>query len=257
MRQHERQQERHVYGLATGPTGADHRADRRFSPAPQAPTSVVVADADRVLRTAARTVLEASGDFLVSEAASSEELNALVGSTRPEIVLVDADLPPAGGVDALEQLSLRHSFRAVIWGFAPTPNDVLGAVRFNTYGYLEKTVSPAALVRSLRGVAGGEACLSRELTFDLIDELQRLGRREHSRRLAASLSSREWEVLELIARGYANKQIAAVLFISEFTVKRHVHNVLAKLGRSSRREAAAAFREARAAEEVLGGLASA
>jgi len=79
MRQRERQRERHVYGLATGPTNADHRAHSRLSRAPQAPTSVAVADADRVLRTAARTVLETSGDFLVSEAASSEELNAQIG----------------------------------------------------------------------------------------------------------------------------------------------------------------------------------
>ncbi len=219
-----------------------------------AATAVVVADPNPILRNAARTVLEESGGFVVHEAASFEQLAARAASSRVEIVLVDADLPPLGSLDALQQLSKRHSFRAVVWGTPPSQADVLAVVGVNTYGFLPKTITPAALVRAVRGVANGEACLSRELTSDLIEELQRLGRRERSRRLAAALSSRELEVLELVAKGCANRQIAATLYISEFTVKRHVHNILAKLGQGSRREASAAFHEAQAAEEVLGAL---
>jgi DNA-binding NarL/FixJ family response regulator len=216
--------------------------------------SVVVADANLVLRTAARAVLAASGEFVVYEATNLAELSALVASKRPEVALVDFDLPPAGGLNAVAALSEHCPLRVVIWGFSPKPESLLTLVWAHTYGFLPKTVTPDALVRSLRGVADGEACLSREMTSELIGELHSFARRERSRRLAATLSTREWEVMGLVSGGFTNKQIATALYISEFTVKRHIHNILAKLGTRSRRAAAAAFREAQAAEEVLEAL---
>jgi DNA-binding NarL/FixJ family response regulator len=220
----------------------------------QFPTSVVVADANLVLRTAARAVLAARGEFVVYEATNFGELSAVVASKRPDVALVDFDLPPDGGLNAVAALGEGYPLRVVVWGFKPEPESVLAAVSAYTYGFLLKTVTPDALVRSLRGVADGEACLSREMTSELIGELHSFARRERSRRLAAALSTREWEVMRFVSSGFTNKQIGAALYISEFTVKRHIHNILAKLGARSRRAAAAAFREAQAAEEVLDAL---
>jgi RNA polymerase sigma factor (sigma-70 family) len=144
----------------------------------------------------------------------------------------------------------------VLWDYSPDPARILAALRANIFGFLPKTIAPTALARALSGVASGEACLSRELTSDLIEQLARLARRERSRRLTAALSDREREVLELISRGLANRQVAQELYISEYTVKRHVHNILAKLGERSRRAAVAAYRDARGAQDALEALES-
>jgi two-component system nitrate/nitrite response regulator NarL len=233
---------------------------RRPDPRPAALdglASVVVADADHMLRTAARAVLTASSDFVVYEATNYDELRAVVAERQPEIALVDFELPPAGGLHAATLIGDRYSIRVVIWGFEPQPESVLKVISARSHGFLPKTVTPEALVRALRGVAEGEACLSREMTLELITQLHRFARRERSRRLVGTLSTREADVMRLVSSGFTNRQTAATLYISEFTVKRHVHNILAKLGASSRHAAAAAFREAQAAEEVLDALVTA
>ena len=246
-------------GARHGDSGHTSPARRRSAgsrPAERV-TSVVVADADHVLRTAARIVLTATCDFVVHEATNYDELRAVVAARRPDIALVDSELPPAGGLNAVTLLDERYPMKVVIWGFEPQPDSVLKVVSARSHGFLPKTVTPEALVRALHGVAEGEACLSREMTLELIAELHRFAQRERSRRLAGTLSAREADVMRLVSSGFTNKQIAAALYISEFTVKRHVHNILAKLGASSRRTAAAAFREAQAAEEVLDALVTA
>jgi DNA-binding NarL/FixJ family response regulator len=241
-------------------SGGDAPRGRRTEPRPTASgvrTSVVVADADHVLRTAARAVLTASSDFVVYEARSYDELRAVVAEHQPEMALVDFELPPAGGLHAATLLGDRYSIRVVIWGFEPQPESVLKVISARSHGFLPKTVTAEALVRAMRGVAEGEACLSREMTLELITQLHRFARRERSRRLVGTLSAREADVMRLVSSGFTNRQTAATLYISEFTVKRHVHNILAKLGASSRHAAATAYREAQAAEEVLEALVTA
>ena len=187
---------------------------------------VVIADSDAVIRTAARLALEQDGKFFVAEAGDLDELEAIVAATRPGVALVDIGLPPAGGLEAAAAVGMDHEVRVVLWDYRPDPARILAGLRANVYGFLPKTIAPTALVRALSGVAAGEACLSRELTSDLIEQLVKLARRERSRRLTAALSDREREVLELIAEGFANREVAEKLFISEYTVKRHVHNIL-------------------------------
>jgi DNA-binding NarL/FixJ family response regulator/DNA-binding SARP family transcriptional activator len=217
-------------------------------------TKVVIADSDPVIRTAARLALDRDGGFTVVEAGDAEELIQMVAATAPQVALVDIGLPPAGGLDAAATVAMDHQVRVVLWDYSPDPARILAALRANIFGFLPKTIAPTALARALSGVASGEACLSRELTSDLIEQLARLARRERSRRLTAALSDREREVLELISRGLANRQVAQELYISEYTVKRHVHNILAKLGERSRRAAVAAYRDARGAQDALEAL---
>jgi DNA-binding NarL/FixJ family response regulator len=208
---------------------------------------VVVADGAAIFRTAVRSVLEREKDFAVSEAASLEELVAQLELRRVDMALIDQKLPPRGALPAVAA-ALGRCREIVVWGTVPEPAIVLDAIRAGATGFLRKDISPENLVRALRGTSRGEAPLSRELTAGLIDELHRFEERDRARRRTAQLSEREREVLAHVARGRRNKQIAAALTISEFTVKRHVQNILDKLELESRREAAAVYT---AAGEVL------
>jgi DNA-binding NarL/FixJ family response regulator len=213
-------------------------------------TRVLVADALRIVRTGVKTLLEREGDFEVLEAGSVEELVATVDREEPDIVLVAADLPPDGAMEALRLLAgPRHSC-IVAWGFRPTADEGLAALRAGADGFLAKEISPAGLVRALRAVTRGQAPLARDLVAALIHELHGADERADALERTAVLSSREREVLVLVARGARNREIAAELQISEYTVKRHIQNILVKLELRSRRDAAGLYRTALGAEEA-------
>jgi DNA-binding NarL/FixJ family response regulator len=204
---------------------------------------VLLADDVESLRSGVREILVRESDFRVGEARNLDELRAAVARRAPDIVLVDLDLPPSGGVAAVAELQ-RSETSAIIWSFEPDRTTVLEAIRAGARGYLDKEISPQGLVRALRGVVRGEAPLSRELVTLLIDALHGVEERDRVRDQAAVLSGREREVLALVSRGARNREIGEELHISEFTVKRHVQNILNKLDVPSRRSAAAVYRSA-------------
>jgi two-component system nitrate/nitrite response regulator NarL len=121
---------------------------------------------------------------------------------------------------------------------------VLDAVRSGAHGFLHKEITPVGLVRALRGVVQGEAPLSRDLATLMIDALHGLDEQQRARERMGVLSAREREVLEFVADGARNKEIARALTISEFTAKRHVQNILQKLELPSRRAAATFYQTA-------------
>lgn len=198
---------------------------------------VLVADPVTIFRTGVRNLLRRESDFEVVEASSCEEAELRLEAGCPEIALIDLDLPPNGGVEAVQLLSQRCNTYLIVWSFDPTPQSVLAAVRAGADGFLHKQISPTGLVRSLRGVIHGEAPLSRDLTRLMVDAIHGSELRDQSRERLAVLSAREREILEHVALGARNRQIAATLTISEFTVKRHVQNILSKLEVRSRRAA--------------------
>jgi two-component system nitrate/nitrite response regulator NarL len=208
------------------------------------PMRVLVADPLPVFRSGVRALLARETDFEVIEASKLDDVIQIVDLECPDVALIDLDLPPHGGVEAVARLSRRCSSHTVVWSFGPDPDTVLEAVRAGASGYLDKTISLSGLVRSLRGIMRAEAPLPRNLTFQLIEALHGARQRESARERAAVLSAREREVLALVADGLRNRQIAEVLVISEFTVKRHMQNILQKLSLPSRRAAAAFHRTA-------------
>lgn len=212
--------------------------------APESSTRVVIADPLTMFRSGVRNVLGREKDFAVVEAANLEELIEAAVQSSPNIVLIDLDLPPQGGIAAVHSLSEFCSARTILWSFAPDRDTVLEAIRAGAAGYLHKELAPAALVRSLRGIQDGEAPLCRDLAALLIDGLHGLDEHERVYSRMKLLSPREREVLELVAQGARNKQIARALYISEFTVKRHMQNIFEKLELPSRRAAAAFYRSA-------------
>jgi DNA-binding NarL/FixJ family response regulator len=211
--------------------------------------AVVVADAMAAFRAGVRGALEHGGPFQVLEAADRGELDAAVAAGRPQLALIDVDLPPAGGLPALMELA-GGGMDVVMWGFAPSASLILEAIRAGASGFLDKNIHPAALCGALHGIARGELALSRSLTSSLVRELQTVARRQRLVARTAILSQRERDVLALVATGLGNRGIASELAISEFTVKRHVHNILEKLNRRNRMEAAALYLEAAAAERA-------
>ena len=213
-------------------------------------TRIVIADPLTIFRSGVRSLLLRESEFEVIEAGTLEELLRTVPQS-PDIALIDLDLPPVGGVEAVARLAERCDAHAIVWSFTPSRETVLAAVRAGASGYLHKEISASGLIRSLRGAVRGEAPLSRDLATLMIDALHGLDERDRARERAAALSERECEVLELVAGGARNKQVAEMLFISEFTVKRHMQNILRKLDLPSRRAAAAFYRTAFERDEPL------
>ena len=209
-------------------------------------TTVVVTDGAAVFRLGAAAALADAG-FDVVQASDRAGLEAHVSEHEPELALLDLDLPPAGGLGALDAL-VADGIRVVMWGSSPSAPTVVEAIRRGASGFVEKSIHPAALVGALQGVARGESALSRTLMNRLVAGVQAAERRRSLLERTAVLSTRERDVLALVARGLGNREIAAQLAISEFTVKRHVHNILDKLGRHSRADAAALYVDAAAAE---------
>jgi len=202
-------------------------------------TRVCIADGVSVFRAGVREILLREQDFEVRGAADLAELDEAL-EDGVDLALIDSELPPAG-VRAAIACAKGRATEIVVWSLRPEPQEVLAAVRAGATGYLRKEISPAGLVRSLRGAARGQSPLSRDLTALMIDALHAAESTAQTREAAASLSTREREVLSHVALGSRNKQIATALTISEFTVKRHVQNILHKLELPSRRAAGAFY----------------
>ncbi len=199
-------------------------------------TRVCIEDGAPVFRAAVGHVLQRERDFEIVEVA---DLAGLVerADAGIDVVLIDQDLPPTGAVAAVGACAERCA-EVVVWSLDPQPERILAAIKAGATGYLRKDISPDGLVRALRASGRGESPLSRDLAALMIDALHETERRERARALTVALSSREREVLDRIAAGRRNKQIATELTISEFTVKRHVQNILQKLDLPSRHDAA-------------------
>jgi DNA-binding NarL/FixJ family response regulator len=205
---------------------------------------VLVADGAPLFRSGVRHLLTREGDFVLTEAADFDELMQVMEHEAPEIALIDLDLPPSGGVAAVAHLAAQKTARLVVWGFEAEREQVLDALTAGADGFLDKAISPTGLMRALRGMSRGETPLPRELVTVVVDAVHDFEARDRARERLVVLSAREREVLALVANGARNRQIADELSISEFTVKRHMQNILQKLDLSSRTAAAAFYRTA-------------
>jgi DNA-binding NarL/FixJ family response regulator len=205
---------------------------------------VLVADGAPLFRSGVRHLLTREGDFVLTEAADFDELMQVMEHEAPEIALIDLDLPPSGGVAAVAHLAAQKTARLVVWGFEAEREQVLDALTAGADGFLDKAISPTGLMRALRGMSRGETPLPRELVTVVVDAVHDFEARDRARERLVVLSAREREVLALVANGARNRQIADELSISEFTVKRHMQNILQKLNLRSRTAAGAFYRTA-------------
>jgi DNA-binding NarL/FixJ family response regulator len=201
-------------------------------------TRVLIVDDHAMFRAGVRAELGTSVD-VVAEAADVDEAVAAVVQHRPDVVLLDVHLPGGGGAEVMRRLSLTMTAaeapRFLALSVSDAAEDVIAVIRAGARGYVTKTISADELADAVRRVADGDAVFSPRLAGFVLDAF-RAGERVHSDTELDELTAREREVLQLIARGYRYKEIAARLHLSVKTVESHVSNVLRKLQLSSRHE---------------------
>lgn len=195
---------------------------------------VAIVDDQTLVRRGLRSLLElADGIEVVGEAGDGDEALALVAADPPDVLLLDLRMPGRDGIATLEELRARGSEVPVL--VLTTFDDdelVLGALRAGARGYLLKDVTLEQLVDAIATLAAGGTLVQPALTDRLVRSLSALPDPEDEAALppAQPLTTRETEVLRLLAAGYANREIADALHLAEGTVKNHVSNVLLKLG---------------------------
>jgi len=208
-----------------------------------APVRVLVADPGERDRRAAACVLEADGRFVISaEAADAAETVSAAIASRPDICLLEVTLPGGGLAAAWELTARLPEMRVVVLTGSEDERDLLEALEIGVSGYLLKTPLLEWLPNTLLDVHGGTFAMPRRLTSSVV---QRFRTGEPRRRAVvgggARLTSREWEVLDLIARGLSTRQVADQLTLSPTAVRVHIASVVRKLGVGGRAEAVRLF----------------
>jgi DNA-binding NarL/FixJ family response regulator len=201
--------------------------------------SVLILGVNAATRAGIRFALEPSVDCY--EAQTPEEAVAIAAEAHPTVVLVAADGNEEMSIvsDLSSALPYAH---IVVLAQEPRDDQLLAAVRAGAVGYLSEHLDPDRLPFVVRGVMRGEAAIPRVLVTRLVDELRERRKRRQvllKSREAVDLTSREWEVLELLRQGGTTKELAASLGISEVTVRRHIGTLLRKLGVDDRKAAIA------------------
>jgi DNA-binding NarL/FixJ family response regulator len=198
---------------------------------------LLIADDQPLMRAGFRAVLEATGEMeVVAEAGDGLEAVSAAQATRPDVVLMDIRMPHLDGIEAIRRLPTHRVLILTTFGL---DEYIVEALRAGASGFITKDVPAAELVRAVRVVAAGDALLTPAVTRQLLD---RVARRlpapvAHTPESLAELTDREREVLELLARGMSNAEIAEALVVGDATVKTHVSNVLMKLGLRDRVQA--------------------
>jgi DNA-binding NarL/FixJ family response regulator len=204
---------------------------------------VMIVDDHALVREAVRRALEGSDIDVVAEAASAEQAATIVGDARPELILLDIDLPAASGLDAIVELRRRApSARVVMLTISNDDEEVAEAIRLGAVGFLTKDMSSEALLRAVRGALAGDLAMPRRMAQRLIE---RLGGTPAARRtplVAEVLTTRELEILRLMSEGMTAREIGDALVLSPRTVEGHVGKILRKLGVRNRVEAVQHYR---------------
>lgn len=195
---------------------------------------VVLVDDHRMFRTGVRAEL-GDGVDIVGEAEDVDSAVAVIGATKPDVVLLDVHLPGGGGRTVLERCATLTDVKFLALSVSDAAEDVIGVIRGGARGYVTKTITGPQLVTAIRRVADGDAVFSPRLAGFVLDAFAATDMPAIDEELDR-LTQREREVMRLIARGYTYKEVAKELFISVKTVETHVSAVLRKLQLSNRHE---------------------
>jgi two-component system nitrate/nitrite response regulator NarL len=232
----------------TRPAASDRAAVPEAGRLPREAASlrVMLVDDHVLVRSAVAQAIAAPDVELVAEAATAEDAFALALAVRPDLILLDIDLPGMNGLQMLEELGPRlPDTKIIMLTVSDSERDMIEAMARGAAGYLTKDLSPEALLRALRGAARGQLAMSRRFSARAVRHFVEAARKG---RLAGGgiiegLSPRENDVLRMLADGLTDREIATALIISPRTVETHVSNILHKLDVRKRAEAAQRYRE--------------
>jgi DNA-binding NarL/FixJ family response regulator len=192
--------------------------------------SAVIADDHAIVREGLRRLLESEGDIeVLAEAGDGREVLEAVAKHQPEVVILDITMPKLGGLETLERLRAQHpSVKVILLSVHGDPPFIQAAVSLGADGYVLKSGRVAEVLSAVRAVVKGGSYFSPPVAKEIVQQLRTPGR--NAAEPFSVLSSREREVLQLIAEGLSAKEIAADLGISTKTVEAHRTSVMRKLG---------------------------
>jgi DNA-binding NarL/FixJ family response regulator len=212
----------------------------------KATVRILIADDHPIVRDGLKKLLQLEDDFeIVGEAGDGREVLDKVQELDPDVLLLDLRMPNLDGLSALQALQQSNKrTRVIVLTASEDKNEFVQAMKLGCCGLVLKQTAPDLIVKSIRKVHSGEIWLDSHTTAAVMRQFQ-TGQESGGGQVAGKggrernpLSSREREIVALVAQGYKNKEMAEKMFISEQTVKNHLHNIFDKLGVSDRLELA-------------------
>jgi DNA-binding NarL/FixJ family response regulator len=203
---------------------------------------VLVADHPGAFRSGVSSCLAEDARYDVVEVDDADGLVAAGRAGSCDVILIDSGMAQSAELQQALAAVGASASSAIVWGFGIDADAVVAALSAGANGYLDKEISPNGLRRAIDAALRGEVILPRSFMRSIIEQLRNWEERAQAREMIGMLSPRERQVLALIGSGAQNRAIAASLHISEYTVKRHVQNILRKLDLPSRKAAAGVHR---------------
>ena len=192
------------------------------------PITVVIADDHPVVREGLAAILKSQSDIkVVAEATNGEDTLEMCNQHLPDVLLLDLRMPRKDGLQVMTELAARtvSGPRVIVMTTHDSEDDIRRSLKTGAKGYIIKDIAPQQIRDSVRRVAAGESILSSDIAAKLAESIAR-----------PQLSRRERQVLQYLANGRSNKEIAQILYISEHTAKAHVRSIMTKLNADSRTE---------------------
>ena len=202
--------------------------------------NLLIADDHSMVRQGLKQILELEKDIVVTaQASNGNEAVRLAREFKPDIILMDINMPGTNGLQAIKEIKQEKlPSKVIVLTIHEDREYLFKTLQMGAEGYVLKDAEPAVLIEAIRNVYNGQSYIQPNMTKELVKEFNRVTLHEKEKSDENNLTTREIEVLELIAEGMINKEIAKQLYISEKTVKNHVSNIFKKLDVSDRTQAA-------------------
>ena len=201
---------------------------------------VLIADDHSMVRQGLKQILELEEDIIVvCQASNGDEAIQYAKQQMPDVILMDINMPYTNGLQAIKELKEQGvPSKIIVLTIHQDREYLFKTLQMGAEGYVLKDAEASVLIEAIRNVYRGQSYIQPNMTKELVREFNRVTLHEKEKRNDNNLTAREIEVLELIAEGMLNKEIAQKLYISEKTVKNHVSNIFKKLNVSDRTQAA-------------------
>lgn len=201
---------------------------------------VLIADDHAMVRQGLKTIIELEDDmFVIAQASNGEEAINLARKERPDVILMDINMPGTNGIQAIKTLKEEDSnYKIIVLTLHQDREYLFKTLQMGCEGYVIKDAESSVLIEAIRSVYRNQTYIQPNMTGELVKELNRVTLSDKDRHFTNNLTNREIEVLLLITEGMINKEIAHKLYISEKTVKNHISNIFKKLEVNDRTQAA-------------------